>query len=52
VGAKEFSIFVFLFSFLPLVSVPQGIKREKRRMKNEEGKGRRKKEKEEGRLLS
>jgi hypothetical protein len=22
VGAKEFSIFVFLFSFLPLVSVP------------------------------
>jgi hypothetical protein len=25
-GAKEFSIFVFLFSFLPLVSVPQGKK--------------------------
>jgi hypothetical protein len=34
-GGGEFSIFVFLFSFLPLVSVPQGRKKEKGRMKNE-----------------
>ena len=39
-GAKEFSIFVFLFSFLPLVSVPlrgkeggEKKKKEERRMK-------------------
>ncbi len=37
-GGGEFSIFVFLFSFLPLVSVPQGRKKEKRRRKNEKGK--------------
>jgi hypothetical protein len=40
VGAKEFSIFVFLFSFFPLVSVPlrgkeggEKKKKEERRMK-------------------
>jgi hypothetical protein len=32
-GGGMFSIFVFLFSFLPLVSVPQGRKREKGRRK-------------------
>jgi hypothetical protein len=35
VGANEFSIFVFLFSFFHLVSGPQGRKKEKGRTKNE-----------------
>ena len=34
----SFSIFVFLFSFLALVSGPQGRKKEKGRRKNEKGK--------------
>jgi hypothetical protein len=37
-GGGEFSIFVFLFSLLALVSVPQGRKREKGRTKKEKGK--------------
>jgi hypothetical protein len=36
-GGGEFSIFVFLFSLLALVSVPQGRKREKGRTKKEKG---------------
>jgi hypothetical protein len=39
VGANEFSIFVFLFSFFPLVSVPQGERKKKEERRTKKGKG-------------
>jgi hypothetical protein len=37
-GSGEFSIFVFLFSFLPLVSVPQGEREKKEDRRRKKGK--------------
>jgi hypothetical protein len=38
VEANEFSIFVFLFSFLPSVSVPQGERKKKEERRTKKGK--------------